>query len=108
VSDQEPGGETIELANTLTNLGMTCARLGRYSEAETAHQRALSIFQRLFGSDQLDTVTTLNNLGAVYLAQGQYQKVCIARSGSGERRSPGLDSDWWTEVIAIVSEVFHQ
>ena len=39
-----------------------------------SHRRALAIREKVLGPDHLDVVSSLNNLGKLYVDQGQYEK----------------------------------
>jgi len=47
---------------------------GRYSEAEPLYKRSLLICEQQLGADHPNTVTSLNNLAALYQSQGRYSK----------------------------------
>jgi tetratricopeptide (TPR) repeat protein len=44
--------------------------LANYAQAKTLYERALVIHEKLFGPEHPETATSLNNLGALLLAQG--------------------------------------
>ena len=46
-------------------------RQGRYSEAEPLYRRALEARERVLGTEHPDTLISVNNLAALYQAQGR-------------------------------------
>lgn len=66
----EPGSE--DYAGTLTNLGQSLLRVGRFEEAETALRRADSIFQSLDVLQSQGYTTMLDALATTLQEQGRY------------------------------------
>ena len=56
---------------------------GRYGEAEPLYQRALKIREKVLGPEHPDVAHSLNNLAALYHAQGRY--------GGGRAALPARD-----------------
>jgi tetratricopeptide (TPR) repeat protein len=48
--------------------------MGHYSESEPLYQRSLAIREKALGPEHPDVAQSLNNLAALYKAQGQYAK----------------------------------
>jgi tetratricopeptide (TPR) repeat protein len=65
------GGEHVEVAATLHNLGSVLAATGRLSEAETCYRLALDKKTRLFGEQTPEVALTVNNLGSLLLQAGR-------------------------------------
>lgn len=66
----EPGSE--DYAGTLTNLGQSLLRVGRFEEAETALRQADSIFQKLDVLQSQGYTTMLDALATTLQEQGRY------------------------------------
>jgi tetratricopeptide (TPR) repeat protein len=56
----------------LTTKFMILYQKGRYSEAITVAEKALKVAEKLFDSTHPNFATALNNLAAIYRAQGRY------------------------------------
>lgn len=82
LSRQESGikGDSLQ-ADTLENLGQVNYRVGQMPQALNFFQQALRLFQKLGDVDR--QAQSLINMGAVYLAQGNWQD-------AGPLRPPGL------------------
>ena len=65
------GPNDPRLAATLNDLALTYFRLGRYTEAEPLHKRALEIRERTYGMDDPKVAAILNDLAFLYVAQGR-------------------------------------
>lgn len=48
--------------------------LGKYEEAEAMHRQALELRHRVFGKENLSTLSSMNNLAAVLYSLGKYQE----------------------------------
>ena len=48
--------------------------MGRFSEAEETHRRALAIFEKSLGEEHAETVTTLHNLAFVLKEIGKLEE----------------------------------
>ena len=66
------GAGSIQVADSLNNLGINKIRQGLYAEAEDLLARAAGIHQQLTGVNSQEFVFVLNNLGAVYQSQGKF------------------------------------
>ncbi|WP_051463646.1 tetratricopeptide repeat protein [Leptolyngbya sp. PCC 6406] len=64
--------DSVQLASSLARLANLYNAQGRYGEAEPLYQKALTLCQRLLGSDHPDTASSLNNLAGLYESQGRY------------------------------------
>ena len=62
-----------EVANTLNNLGILLKDLGDFAGARPLHERALAIYESVFGSHHLDVAFSLQNLGAVMVEMGEFE-----------------------------------
>ena len=65
------GGEHVEIAATLHNLGSVLAATGRLSEAEICYRLSLDKKTRLFGEQTPEVALTENNLGSLLLQAGR-------------------------------------
>ncbi|HET8846301.1 MAG TPA: FxSxx-COOH system tetratricopeptide repeat protein, partial [Ktedonobacteraceae bacterium] len=74
IAEQHWGGEHIQVASPLCNLGQLYSQQGQYEQAEPLLRRALHIQEQ--GLDALDPLlaTTHNYLGILYRQQGQYEQ----------------------------------
>ena len=63
----------LERARLLHKLGYEHYRFARYAMAEPLYDEALSITRRVLGADHPNTAVSLNNLAALYRAQGRYE-----------------------------------
>ncbi len=66
--------ETIELASILSWLGVALQQDGRYDDATGLLERACEIYERLLGPEHPHTLTSLNNLAALYHDQGRLEE----------------------------------
>ena len=46
-------------------------KLGEYNQAKELHQKALTIYKKIFGEDHADVATSYNNLALVYNNLGE-------------------------------------
>jgi CHAT domain-containing protein/tetratricopeptide (TPR) repeat protein len=91
------GGEHLETARTLNNLGSVLESMGELARARSCHEQALAIRRKGLGEEHPDTATSLNNLRAVLCALGDFvgardcleQALAINRTALG-RESPNL------------------
>jgi tetratricopeptide (TPR) repeat protein len=65
---------TAGLVNTLGQLGKSCMKLGRYSQARTHLQRAMENRQRAMPGDVLGLAAVLCDLGECYTVLGQHDQ----------------------------------
>ena len=49
-------------------------RLGEYNQAKELHEKALIIYEKIFGEDHADVATSYNNLASVYDTLGEYNQ----------------------------------
>ena len=65
-------------SSTITNLLHSMAgyfeATGQHGEAVAYYQRALTIKEKAFGADHINTASTINNLGLTYDSQGKYDE----------------------------------
>jgi serine/threonine protein kinase len=64
-------GQPLLQAEILGTLGFTYRGVGEYAQAVALLQRAAALYQRNLGTDEPDTLTTLNNLGWAYRDAGK-------------------------------------
>ena len=67
-------GDHYTHAASLNNLATLYRFQGRYSEAESLFQQALTTHRQQLGDDHPDTATSLNNLATLYDAQRRYSE----------------------------------
>lgn len=58
--------------NALHTLGMICAELGQYVEAEKDYNKLIAESEKAFGPDSRQAAGAVSNLGNVYEQQGKY------------------------------------
>ena len=87
------GPDSLETATVLTSLGDFYFRVGRYTDSAAAHERSLTLKQRLRGLDSPDAGVGLNNLGVVYHNQGKMRESERALLRALEIRARGLGPD---------------
>ena len=73
IEDDDPGA--FLKGNILNTCGQVYERIGKYSEAEGFHKKALMIRQKIFGEDHTDVALSYNNLATVYSSLGEYNQV---------------------------------
>ncbi|WP_103670392.1 tetratricopeptide repeat protein [Pseudanabaena sp. BC1403] len=71
---QEKLNLSLELANSLNNLGILYDYQGKYSESEPLYWRSLEIRERELGANHPEVSTSLNNIAALYYSQGKYSE----------------------------------
>ena len=47
-------------------------RLGEYNQAKELHEKALTIYKKIYGEDHADVATSYDNLALVYERLGEY------------------------------------
>jgi len=60
------GQDHTSTLNTVNNLGLLYAKLGRLDEAEKMYLRALQGYEKAWGRDHTSTLRTVHNLGILY------------------------------------------
>ena len=81
----------LGLANSLNDLGMAYALLGRLAEAEPLNERALMIRESALGKNHRDVAVSLNNLARIYERLGRYEDAAALhrRAIAIEEKAPG-------------------
>jgi tetratricopeptide (TPR) repeat protein len=64
----------VKLAYSLHNLALVYRAQGKYAEAEPLYQRAQTIYETVYGPENLLLAKTLNSLGVVYIRQKRYSE----------------------------------
>ena len=64
--------ESLLAARLHSEIGLACLDLGEYKQALSPLRSALAIREQALGPDHPDTAQSLNNLAALYYAQGRY------------------------------------
>ena len=72
IEDDDPGA--FLKGNILNTCGQVYERIGKYSQAEGFHKKALKIRQKSFGEDHTDVALSYNNLATVYQSLGEYNQ----------------------------------
>ena len=62
------------MATSYSNLASVYDRLGEYNQAKELHEKALTIFKKIFGEDHADVATSYNNLALVYKRLGEHNQ----------------------------------
>ncbi|WP_086132975.1 toll/interleukin-1 receptor domain-containing protein [Methylocaldum sp. SAD2] len=73
-ADLVPADEPLPRADYLNRQGSALREAGRYPDAQAPLVEALAIREKVLGPDHPDVATSLNNLAALYRAQGQSAK----------------------------------
>lgn len=81
------------LGRTLSDLGMALYHQTRLAEAEATLSRSLALRRRGLGADHPETVETLNNLAAVWLARGDLPRAEGAMREALARHREKLGND---------------
>jgi tetratricopeptide (TPR) repeat protein len=71
VQEAADGAHQLEVARTLSNLGLVLRQVGKLSEAYIHLQRALAIFEAAHGPNHPEVARALTNLGLVVYDLGQ-------------------------------------
>ena len=69
---------SISLATSLNNLGLTEKALGKYSEAEVSYKKSIAIYKYLNRTNHPDYTNPVNNLGELYRVMGRLQEAVDA------------------------------
>ena len=72
IEDTDPGA--FLKGDILSTSGQVYERIGKYSQAEGFHKKALMIRKNIFGEDHTDVASSYNNLASVYCTLGKYNQ----------------------------------
>ena len=72
IKDADPGA--LSKGAILNTSGQVYDRIGKYSQAEGFHKKALIIRKKIFGEDHTDVASSYNNLASVYSSLGEYNQ----------------------------------
>ena len=72
IEDTDPGA--FLKGDILSTRGQVYDRIGKYSQAEGFHKKALMIRKKIFGEDHTDVASSYNNLASVYCTLGKYNQ----------------------------------
>jgi tRNA A-37 threonylcarbamoyl transferase component Bud32 len=86
-------GEPLEVAGMQDTLGKSLWGLGEESLAVEVVQKALATRKAKLGPDHPDTLTSMNNLAAVYEASGQLAKAVLLYEETLEKQKATLGAD---------------
>ena len=64
------GADSIDVAQTLNNIGLVYKGKGDYNKALDHYNKSLEIETKIKGADSIDVADTLNNIGNVYKGKG--------------------------------------
>jgi tetratricopeptide (TPR) repeat protein len=95
------GPEHTETLDTVNNLGVLYAALGRLDEAEKMYQRVLQGYEKAWGPEHTSTLDTVNNLAVLYWKLGRLdeaEKMC-------QRALQGNEKAWGPEHTSTLDTV---
>ena len=72
IEDTDPGA--FLKGDILSTSGQVYERIGKYSQAEGFHKKALMIRKKIFDEDHTDIASSYNNLASVYSSLGKYNQ----------------------------------
>ena len=72
IEDTDPG--SVLKGDILSTSGQVYERIGKYSQAEGFHKKALMIRKKIFDEDHTDIASSYNNLASVYSSLGKYNQ----------------------------------
>ena len=72
IEDTDPGA--FLKGDILSTGGQVYHRIGKYSQAEGFHKKALMVRKNIFGEDHTDVALSYNNLASVYCTLGKYNQ----------------------------------
>lgn len=72
--ETEYGADNPTVAASLNELGNTCFKLNKNSEAETCYTRALKLREKKYGPNDVSVAVLLNNLGELYSAESKFSE----------------------------------
>ncbi len=90
------GGDSVQLASSLGNLGQLKYTQRDFQAAETLFSRSLSIRERALGPEHNSVVHSVNNLAAMYVASGDLEKaepLFLRAMGITEKRLKATQGD---------------
>ncbi|MBM7846648.1 FxSxx-COOH system tetratricopeptide repeat protein [Herpetosiphon giganteus] len=82
-----------QAARLANSLGSFESLRGTYAAAQTLYERALAIYEAVFGSEHPDTATGMNNLASVLEQQGKYKDAQLVAEQALNIRQKILRSD---------------
>jgi len=95
------GLEHTSTLDTVNNLGLLYADLGRLDEAEKMYQRALQGKEKAWGLEHTSTLDTVNNLGNLYADLGRLDEA----EKMYQRALQGYEKAWGLEHTSTLSTV---
>ena len=72
IEETDPG--VVLKGDILDTSGRVYDRIGKYSQAEGFHKKALMSRKKIFGEDHTDVASSYNNLASVYSSLGEYNQ----------------------------------
>jgi tetratricopeptide (TPR) repeat protein len=85
----------------LYNFACMCSNQGRFDEAEKMYQRALAGFEKAWGPKHTSTLTTVHNLGALYVDLGRLDEA----EKMYQRALAGYEKAWGPEHTSTLGTV---
>ena len=76
------------MATSLNNLAVLYSSQGKYVEAEPLYQRALAIYERVFGAAHPDVARVLGNMAGLYKNMGREEDARRVEERIQARRLP--------------------
>lgn len=100
--------DQLNLSSIADRCGWYLYLRGKYDEAETMHQQALTARESVLGAEHLDTLTSINNLGLVLSRQGKYKEAEIIHQQAlvGRENVLGADHPNTLTCVGILGWVF--
>ena len=68
------GEDHAAVATGYNKLASVHDRLGEYNQAKELHERAVTIFKKIFDEDHADVARSYSNLALVYNCLGEYSQ----------------------------------
>tara|TARA_Y100000589_G_scaffold240641_1_gene228186 strand:- start:4 stop:2763 length:2760 start_codon:yes stop_codon:yes gene_type:complete len=97
----------LEIAYYYSELGHIYYQVGDYAKAETSYEKSVDINVVELGFHE-DTATGINNLGSMYLDQGQYEKATeyLERALLMRKELNPLDKTYWISTLSNLGRAY--
>jgi tetratricopeptide (TPR) repeat protein len=99
--EKASGPQHTSTLNTVNNLGLLYADLGRLEQAEQMYQRALAGYEKTWGLDHTSTLDTVNNLGNLYKTLGRLEEA----EQMYQRALAGKEKAWGPQHTSTLNTV---
>jgi tetratricopeptide (TPR) repeat protein len=102
------GLEHTSTLNTVNNLGILYADLGKHKEAEKMYKRALEGFEKAWGIEHTSTLSTVNNLGILYKNLGKHKEAekMLKRALEGYEKAWGLEHTSTLDTVDNIGNLY--